>query len=213
MTHLESAKPRLTSATLSWFDDGCCDVIYLDIWGETAVSFTPPAQLDASWQTRQRQVTLAQDASEELFRRAADALMRFRFYPQRLVSHFGDFDMGDGRYLRQGDRVVLRFHVWRWWGRPLLDVLGLMEISRVAQEPRRVEIEYVSASPHAVEGRWSVELCWLANGELQLTMGSVSRPSPQEPAHNHRRIFRWQDKLLQAGERHFQQTITQEIIK
>ena len=112
-------KPRLTSATLSWFDDGCCDVIYLDMWQDTAVTFTLPAQIDESWQTRQRQIVVARDESGKLFRHAADWLMRFQLYPNRLMSHFGDFDLGDGRWLRAGDRVVQRFHVWRLFGRPL----------------------------------------------------------------------------------------------
>lgn len=208
MTQSESAKLRLTSATLSWFDDGCCDVIYLDIWQEMAVSFIPPAHLDKSWQKRQQQTWLGQDESGALFRHAADLLMRFQLYPNGMASQFGDFDLGDGRWLQPGDRIVQRFHVWRLWGRPLLDVVGLVEIRKVVLEPHRVGYDYVSVSPHPLEGQWSVYLTWQGNGELRLETASLSRPSAREPAHNHQRIRRWQEQLLQAGVSHFQQMVT-----
>ncbi len=134
--------------------------------------------------------------------------MRFQLYPNRLMSHFGDFDLGDGRWLQAGDRVVQRFHVWRLFGRPLLDVLGLVEIAKAVTEPRRVGYDYVSVSPHAVAGRWSTRLTWQANGDLLLELESLSRPSTQEPAHTHNRIRRWQEQFLQEGVRHFQQLVT-----
>lgn len=71
----------LTTAKLNWFDDGCCDVKYLDIWNDTAVSYQPGQPIDTGWHIDSYELELGVDEDGRLFRKAADLLMRYQFYP------------------------------------------------------------------------------------------------------------------------------------
>jgi len=90
----------LTTATLDWFDDGCCDVKYLDIWQEAPLNYQPGINQDASrqngeWQTDRYETTLGNDQDGRLFHRAIDHLMRYQFYPQEIMNHTSDFGLHD----------------------------------------------------------------------------------------------------------------------
>jgi len=197
----------LTTATINWFDDGCCDVKYLDLWEDAPVSYQPGQGGGPGWHKDFYEEIITHDGNGRLFHKAADLLMRYRIYPQNVLSHFGDFDLGPGRWLSVGDRIIQRIHVARIFGRPFLDILGLTEISRVTSAPRFYGFTSVTCTPHVEQGEWSASVEWRDNGDLALVFESVSRPSPQEPTRNHNFIRALHKKIQKAGLTHFKQAV------
>jgi hypothetical protein len=126
----------ITSATLSWFDDGCCDVKYLDEWQNAPLSFTPGQVTDTNWYSDSYEKVVLSQATDSLFQQAADLLLRFQFYPKQILSSTGDFDL-DQRRLRRGDRIVQRIHVLRLMRRAILDVIAIAEITAVVNVTSR----------------------------------------------------------------------------
>lgn len=192
----------LTTATLSWFDDGCCDVRYLDEWNRIPVTFHPE-QVDASrWNHDRYQVALAARCNGRFFQHARDLLLQYHFYPPIVMQHVSDFGL-ERRQVQPGDRIVQRFHLLRPFGKPLVDVVGMTEVNEVVVEPRRVRFSTVTTGAHITEGEWTAELRWGDGGGLTLAITAVSRPAPAEPRRNHAFIRSLQKSLHRRGVHHF----------
>jgi hypothetical protein len=197
----------LTTATTNWLNNGCCDVKYLDLWRNAPLSYRQGQDNDSGWHIDHHKVFLLNDNNGRFFHKAADLLLRYQFYPDAILSHFGDFDLGDGRQMRVGDRIVQRIHLARLFGRPLLDIIGLTEVTQIFSEPRRRGFAYVTAAPHVEQGEWSVQVAWDNNGDLTLTLNATSRPAPQEPAISRPIMRAFQEKAHQAGITHFKELL------
>jgi hypothetical protein len=191
---------------MNLFDDGCCDVRYLDEWNTVPLNYKLGQATDASWHVDRYQEFIARDENGELFHRAADLLMRYRFYPPIVMSHVADFDLED-RWLRVGDRIIQRIHLFHLFGRSVLDVVGMTEVRSITDEPHRYGFTYVTAATHVEQGQWSARVEWHQSGDVVLTVHAISRPSPQEPSRNHAFIRDFQKKSHQLGLNHFKQSV------
>ncbi len=197
----------LTTATLSWFNDGCCDIKYLDIWANEPTSYTPGQALDDSWYRDEQELSLGQDHDGRLFQHAAHLLLHYQFYPPHLLTHTSDFSL-DERPMQIGDLLLQRMHLVTLRRFPLLDVLGLTRIHQVTQEPRHCGFTHITLTPHPQEGEWSAHLTWQPNGELLLTLKAISHPRPQEPRRNHQLLRRLQKSAHQQGLNYFKKQLT-----
>lgn len=196
----------LTTAKLNWLDDGCCDVKYLDIWNNAPVSYQPGQPIDSSWHVDSYELSLGVDEDGRLFRKASDLLMRYQFYPQDILSHTSDFSLWN-RWAQAGDRIVQRIHLFMLFGKPIVDVITMNEVSQVITEPRRYGLTYVTVGHHVEQGEWSACLEWRDDNELILTIHSISRPVPEEPSRNHSFMRTKQQAAHQRGLNHFKQTV------
>ena len=196
----------LTTATLNWFDDGCCDVKYLDIWHKAPVTYQPGQVIDDSWHVDTYEVSLGQDEDGRLFRKAADHLMRYQFYPHDVLSHTSDFSLWN-RWAQVGDRIVQRIHLFSLLGKPVLDVIAMNEVRQVITEPRRYGFTYVTVATHVEQGEWTACLEWDPDNQLRLTVHAISRPAPDEPSRNYSFMRALQKSAHQRGLQHFKQTI------
>jgi uncharacterized protein (UPF0548 family) len=196
----------ITSATLSWFDDGCCDVKYLDEWQDAPLSFTTGQATDSNWHKKSYEEIILPEADGRSFQTAADHLLRFHFYPQHILSFTSDFTL-EQRRLRRGDRIVQRIHLLRLLGRPILDVMTITEVTNVVDESHRAGFSYVSVFPHVVQGQWQAAVVWDESGALRLTVDSILRPDPVEPASSHVLIRYFQRQAHRQGLSHFRQLI------
>ncbi len=198
----------LTTATLSWFDDGCCDVKYLDLWANEAASFTPGQVLDTSWQQDHHEVWLGHDGNGRLFQHAAQLLLHYLFYPPTLLTPTSDFTLGK-RSMRTGDMIIQRIHLAAIWKYHLLDVIGVNRIYEVTQEPRLCGFKYITLAPHITEGEWAVNIKWHPDGNLILSLEATSRPAAKEPQRNHKFIRTMQKKAYQQGIKHFKKRLAE----
>ncbi|MCP4427259.1 MAG: DUF1990 family protein [Chloroflexi bacterium] len=180
---------------------------YLDVWNEQPLSYTPGQANGPGWHTDHYETILAYNCAAHTFQKAADLLLRYQFYPKIILSHLGDFDLENSRQMRVGDRIVQRIHVLQLFGRAILDVIGLNEVSQIISEPRRKGFTYVTVAPHVEQGEWAAQIHWRDNNDLVLTVDAVSRPAPQEPGRNHSFMRRFQKKAHQAGITHFQKLL------
>ncbi|MBK8904704.1 MAG: DUF1990 family protein [Anaerolineaceae bacterium] len=194
----------LTTAKLNWFDDGCCDVKYLDIWNGTALSYQPGQPIDASWHVDSYELLLGTDEEGRLFRKAADLLMRYQFYPHDVLSHVSDFGLWN-RWAQVGDRIVQRIHLFSLFGKPVVDVIAMNEVRQVITEPRRYGFTYVTVETHVEQGEWTACLEWDPDNQLRLAVHTISRPSPEEPARNYSFMRTLQKSAHQRGLQHFKQ--------
>ncbi len=166
----------ITRAHLSWFNDGRRDARFLDRWRAV-----PLSRLEGGgWHEDHHVVRLGHDDTGERFRRCADALLRYQFYPRDVMRHTSDFGLA-GRRMAVGDRIVQRIPVITLFGLPGVDVMTMNEIVSVIDEPRRVGFSYVTTQAHSEEGIWSAQVEWRADGELWLSVESRSRPAAREP--------------------------------
>jgi uncharacterized protein (UPF0548 family) len=196
----------LTTAQLNWFDDGCCDVKYLDIWNAAPISYHPGQPIDDSWHIDTYERSLGQDENGRLFRKASDLLMRYQFYPDDVLNHVSDFSLWD-RWAQVGDRIVQRIHLISLFGKPILDVVAMNEISDIITEPRRYGFTYVTVANHVEQGEWRACIDWREDGELLLTVKVISKPVAAEPARNHRFMRTLQKSAHQRGLQNFKQTV------
>lgn len=197
----------LTTATLNWFDDGCCDVKYLDIWHNVPLNFQPSMAATGEWERNHYKCVLGRDESGMLFQTAADRLMQYQFYPDDVMVHYGDFDLEERR-ARMGDRIIQRIRILRPFGWPVLDAVTMTEITAVVDEPRRVGFTYATTASHATQGEWTALLHWRDDNSVVLTIDAVSRPNPEEPARNHSFMRRLQQRAHRRGLEHFARLIT-----
>ena len=196
----------LTSAQLNWFDDGCCDVKYLDIWQKTPVSYRLGQPVDDSWYRDKYELSLGHDEDGRLFRKASDLLMRYQFYPADVMDHVSDFGLWD-RWLQVGDRIVQRIHLFSLFGKPVLDVITMNEIRHVVTEPRSYGFTYVTVTNHVEQGEWSATIDWHDDGELILTVKVTSKPVAAETNRNHSFMRTLQKSAHQRGLQNFQQAV------
>lgn len=199
--------PLLTTAVLNWFDSGCCDVRYLDEWHAVPCSYVSGQPLDDSWFRDRHELVLMNDQNGRHFQTAVHLLMCYQFYPPKIMSHVSHFSLDD-RWMRVGDRIVQRIHVLDVMGTTVVDVLGMTEIAQVMIEPHRCGFTYVTVATHVEEGEWSAWVTWQTNGDVVLSLDTVSRPSPKEPKRNHGFMRAFQQKAHQAGMAHFRQMVT-----
>lgn len=136
--------------------------------------------------------------------------MRYRFYPPDVMAHYGDFDLHE-RWLKVGDRIVQRIHVFHLFGWAILDALGLTEITQVVNQPRRVGFTYTTTAQHVIQGKWTAMLFWQEDGEVVLTIDALSRPKPDEPARTHAFMRRLQKRAHQRGLAHFFESVSKQI--
>jgi uncharacterized protein (UPF0548 family) len=196
----------LTTAKLDWFDDGCCDVKYLDVWNNATPSYQPGQPVDDSWHVDEYELSLGLDEDGRLFRKASDLLMRYQFYPQDILSHVSDFSLWE-RWAQVGDRIVQRIHLFSLFGKPILDVITMNEVHNVIIEPRRYGFTLVTIQNHVEQGEWSACLEWQDDGELSLTIKSISKPISAEPARNYGFMRTRQKAAHQQGLQNFKQAI------
>lgn len=198
----------LTTSTLSWFNDGCCDVKYLDIWANEPASFTPGQVLDASWRQDRHEVWLGLDENGRLFHQAAQLLLHYQFYPPALLTPTSDFTL-ENRPLQTGDLIIQRVHLAAIRQYHLLDVIGVNRVYQVIQEPHFCGFTYITLAPHITEGKWAIHITWRPDGNLILSMEATSRPSPEEPQRNHKFIRAMQKKAHHQGIIHFKKLLTE----
>jgi uncharacterized protein (UPF0548 family) len=196
----------LTTATVTWFDDGCCDVKYLDEWHGVPLSYYPGQATTPEWQIDHTETVIAHDSSGRLFPRAADRLMRYYFYPPHILTHVSTFSLAD-RWLEVGDRIVQRIYLLGIFGRPILSVVSMTEVTRTLVEPHRCGFTYATVATHVEQGEWSAIVTWQPNGDIVLTLDAISRPNPQEPSRNHAFIRAWQKAAHQQGMSYFQEMV------
>jgi uncharacterized protein (UPF0548 family) len=195
-----------TTAKLDWFDDGCCDVKYLDVWNKSPLSYKPGQPIDDSWHVDTYELSLGLDEDGRLFRKASDLLMRYQFYPHDVLSHTSDFSLWN-RWAQVGDRILQRIHLFSLFGKAIVDVLTMNEVRQVITEPRRYGLTYVTVGHHVEQGEWTARLEWRDNNELILTVKSISRPVPQEPARNYSFMRAKQKSAHQRGLQHFKEAV------
>lgn len=188
----------LTTATLSWFDDGCCDVRYLDEWNQVPVAFHPEQVGPLRWDQDHHQVELAPRCNGRFFQHARDLLLQYRFYPPTVAPYVSDFRL-ERRQMQPGDRIVQRFHLLRPFGIPVVDVIGMTEVDEVMVDSRRVRFSIVTTTAHVIEGKWTAELKWEDEGTLTFTVTAVFRPAPAEPRRNHAFIRSLQTSAHRRG--------------
>jgi uncharacterized protein (UPF0548 family) len=196
----------LTTAKLDWFDDGCCDVKYLDVWNNAPLSYQPGQPIDDSWHVDTYELSLGLDEDGRLFRKASDLLMRYQFYPHNVLSHTSDFSLWE-RWAQVGDRIVQRIHLFSLFGKPIVDVITMNEVRHVITEPRRYGFTLVTISNHVEQGEWAACLEWRDDDELILTINSISKPAATEPTRNYSFMRARQKAAHQQGLQHFKQAV------
>lgn len=197
----------LTTATLTWFDNGCCDVKYLDEWHHAPLNYQPAYAITPDWHIDHHEKIIAHDEDGRLFQRAADLLMRYHFYPPHILNHVSTFGLAN-RWLEVGDRIVQRIHLLALFGRSILDVVSMTEITQTIVDRHRCGFTYATVATHVEQGEWSVAVTWRPNGDLLLTLDAVSRPVPQEPRRNYAIMRAFQKAAHLQGITHFQQMVT-----
>jgi uncharacterized protein (UPF0548 family) len=202
-----SLKGLLTTATLTWFDNGCCDVKYLDEWHDAPLNYYTGQVTTPDWHIDHHEKIIAQDSHGRLFQHAADLLMHYQFYPPHILTHVSTFSLAD-RWLEVGDRIVQRIHLLGLFGRSILDVVTMTEITQTIVEPHRCGFTYATVAKHVEQGEWSIAVNWRPNGDIVFTLDAVSRPIPQEPSRNYLFLRAFQKAAHLQGINHFQQMVT-----
>lgn len=192
----------LTTAQLNWFDDGCCDVRYLDLWDQQPLNFHPESIIDESWHHDHYDRVIGYDSSGELFEIASQRLLRYEFYPKSIISPTSDFSL-NARKARVGDRIVQRIHLFQAFGRPVLDVVAMTEVTQLVDEPRRAVLAYATVATHVEQGEWSAMIEWQGNDEVLLSINAISRPAPAEPKRNYGYMRALQKQAHHQGMNHF----------
>jgi uncharacterized protein (UPF0548 family) len=178
----------LTTATLDWFGR-TTDDLWLNLWREMPASFHPDQPPDPTFHRDYHQITIARNCTQAQFDHAADHLMRYHFYPRRVMTHTSDFSLNK-RWAQPNDRILQRIRPFH----PLVDIITMSQIHTTMTHPRKVGFSYITIATHCELGEWGIELHWLENNDLQLTMNSLSRPAYDEPRRNYpimRRIQKW----------------------
>jgi len=202
-----SSQNPFTTAILNWFDDGCCDVMYLDLWHDVPVSYTSGQTISSDWHTDHYELAIGRDSSGSLFQKAADQLMRYRFYPPHVLTPLGDFDLDEPRWVQVGDRIVHRVHLIKIFDFNILDLIAMVEVSQTTSQERCYGFTYVTVATHFEQGEWSAHVVWEENDDVVIAVDAVSRPNPQEPGRNHQLMRSRQKRAHQKGLAHFKQTV------
>jgi hypothetical protein len=134
-----------------------------------------PAQGEAGLTVHEFTTDLGHDPSGVVFARAAERVLRYRFYPQHIISSVSDFSLAE-RDARVGDRIVLRLHLLHLFGLPLLHMRALVEVNAVEDSPRRKRLSYCTTDWHIACGGCAATLLWRDDDHVIMTLRSVERP-------------------------------------
>ena len=156
------------------------DERYLDLWRDVPVNHWVGASLGRGEHRDQYEQVIAIDATGEVFRRAADRLMRYQFYPPDIMTAVTDASVA-GRWLRVSDRLLQRVRVLRVFGQPVVELLTVNEVVSVVDEPRRKGFTYVTTCGHSEQGEWSAEVTWRADDAVVLHVRARSRSTWRLP--------------------------------
>ncbi len=202
----------ITTATLNWFDDGCCDIKYLDLWNDVPLNYAPGQTIDGNWHNDHFEKRIGHDITGNLFQTAAALLQQYEFYPKDIIAVVGDHHVYR-RQIEVGDRIVHRVHVFQFRGRPILDAITMTEVINVINEPRRYGITYATVETHVEQGEWTAVVTWQQNNDVVLTIDSLSRPVPHEPARNYSFLRSLQKNAHQRGLEHFTDCVKKASLK
>jgi uncharacterized protein (UPF0548 family) len=164
-----------TSAKIVLTGTGKPDEQYLDLWRDAPLTYQRGQALDASWHSDEHVHLIRGQATDVLFQRAADLLLRYEFYPPSLMTHVSDFARA-GRRMRAGDRIVQRIRS----GFPLIEGLAMNEVAEAIDDPSRAGFTYVTTVAHSEMGEWSA-LVEKAPDGVKLTIHAISRTRPEFP--------------------------------
>ncbi|KAA3655069.1 MAG: DUF1990 family protein [Chloroflexi bacterium] len=196
----------ITTATLNWFDDGCCDVKYLDMWNDMQLNYVPGQKTDGNWYSDHFEHRIGHDPEGKLYKTAVALLQQYEFYPKDSIAVVGDHNVYR-RQIEVGDRIVHRVHVFQFRGHPILDAIAMTEITKVVNEPRRYGITYATVDKHVEQGEWTAMVTWQQNNDVVLTIDSLSRPVPNEPVRNYNFLRSLQKNAQRRGVEHFTERV------
>jgi uncharacterized protein (UPF0548 family) len=130
--------------------------------------------VDLHWNTDSYQETVARDETGEVFRRAADLLMCYRFYPSSVMRATSDF--GDARrWMRAGDRIVQRVRLLSIANLSVLELLTMNQVASVIDEPKHKGFTCVTTRYHSERGEWSASVEWAVNHDVILRVKAISK--------------------------------------
>ena len=185
------------------------DAQRLDAWNDMGGRYAPGDEdRDGNrfWVEDAYRIALAERADEALLEALAERLLRYRFYPSRIISPLGRWEREGGRRMRDGDMILQRAHLLRILGIDLGDVLAIAEVSGVIDTPRRKGFSYLTTGLHPGVGIFHLVVSLDEGDALWLTIRSTSRPAfgalTRLPglAHAHRAIMRfYQRRAHRAG--------------
>lgn len=168
---------------------------YFQKWNNEKLSFKNGDEKNsAGWFIDHYEVMIGHDETGIIFNKACDQLMRYRFYPETILSFESDFKK-ENRWVKTGDRILQRIHVIR----PVVDVLTMNEISEVVNEANMKGFEYVTTVKHGEIGKWSVKLEWKEDKNIIIKIHSVSKPGRALPGFLHSWVRRFQLKAHKKG--------------
>lgn len=152
----------------SFFANAANDVALLAQWRSAPLTFRAGDALPNA-HTDDYDVVVRNHATADHFARAADLLLRYRFYPPDVMLHTSDFDQ-QRRRMRAGDRIVQRIRLF-----PGFDVLTMNEVTRVTNAPRCAGFTYTTTAKHDEVGQWSVDVALDDAGALHLRIHSIGK--------------------------------------
>lgn len=202
----------LTSAQLNWFNDGCCDVRYLDLWDKAPLNFHVDQLDEGSWHHDHYEQLIGHDPSGHIFQIAAYYLLRHAFYPETLMTTTTDYGLQDRR-AKVGDRIVQRIHLLKFLEKPILDVIGMTEVTQIVDNSRHAMLVYATVDTHVEQGQWCASVEWLPTGNVVLSVSTVSRPAPKEPRHTHAYMRAFQKQAHFIGISHFIQQVNTAVFQ
>jgi uncharacterized protein (UPF0548 family) len=153
------------------------DEQYLEQWRDAPLTYQRGQKIDASWHTDHNEYVFGGKglSYEELFKRAADLILRYEFYPPSLMIHISDFSR-ENRRMRVGDRVVQRIRS----SVRVIEALTINEVVEVIDRPSRAGFTYVTTAAHSEMGEFSV-LVERRSDQLKVTLHTISRTRPEFP--------------------------------
>ena len=199
----------ITTATLNWFDDGCCDVKYLDLWNDVPLNYQPGQPTDSNWHNDHFEKHIGNDTSGKLFKTAVSLLKQYEFYPKDIMAVIGDHNVYR-RHIEVGDRIVHRVHVFQLRGWHILDAIAMTEVVHVIDEPRSYGFTYATVDKHVEQGEWTAVVKWKNNNAVVLEIDSLSRPVPNEPTRNYNFMRSLQKQAQLRGLEHFVDRVKEE---
>jgi len=206
----------LTPTRFDWFvGTSRDDRALLDAWRRTPLSYAPGDEQSGGWHQDSHAVPLAPHAGAAAFAAARGLLLRYRFYPPRIMRTVGDWDVAQ-RTLRVGDRLIQRFDLAALAfnlpppaGRSPLTLTTMNVITAVVDTPNRAGFSYTTTRQHREQGVWSAAVARDDDGALTLHVNATSRPVPDEPRRNHRLMRTLQQRGHRLGIAHFRQLLAE----
>jgi uncharacterized protein (UPF0548 family) len=162
------------------------DIEYLTAWRDAPLTYSSGQdgleyEAKPGFNVDHYEAILGKDESGTLFRRAADLVLRNRFYPPEVMSITADYDLED-RPVRAGDCVLQRITIFQAGERPLLEALTLNRITSVVETARQAGFTYVTTAAHSETGEWTPMVEWRDNNEVVLVINVISRTRQGMPA-------------------------------